>query len=127
MTNSNIPGYVYGETNVVRRYSDFTWLSTELSRFCAGVIVPALPEKQTVGRFTTEFVESRRGALERFLLRVAAHQELNTSPVFIAFLQAGEDSLKDAKEASKSVMKKMGATLSSWFEGKVNLITTGKV
>ena len=127
MTNSNIPGYVYGETNVVRRYSDFTWLSTELSRVCAGVIVPALPEKQTVGRFSTEFVEARRRALERFLLRVAAHQELNTSPVFIAFLQAGEDSLKDAKEASKSVMKKMGASLSSWFEGKVNLITTGKV
>jgi hypothetical protein len=36
VTNSNIPGYVYGETNTCRRYSDFTWLSTELSRVCAG-------------------------------------------------------------------------------------------
>ena len=94
---------------------------------CAGVIVPALPEKQTVGRFSTEFVESRRKALERFLLKIASHQELNTSPVFISFLQAGEDSLKDAKEASKFVMKKMGASISSWFEGKVNSMSTGKV
>ena len=50
-TNSNIPGYIYGDTNVIRRYSDFTWLAADLSRVCAGCIVPALPEKQTVGRY----------------------------------------------------------------------------
>ena len=126
-TNSNIPGYVYGSTNVIRRYSDFTWLSTELSRVCAGCIVPALPEKQTVGRFSAEFIESRRRALERFLLHVAAHKELNTSPVFIAFLQADDVALKNAKELSKSVAKKMSTSAMAWFEGKVNAYSTGKV
>ena len=38
-------------------------------------------------RFSSEFVESRRKALERFLLRVAAHKELNTLSVLIVFLQ----------------------------------------
>ena len=127
MTSSNIPGYVYGETVVGRRYSDFNWLSTELSRFCAGVIVPALPEKQTVGRFSTEFVEARRRSLERFLLRIAAHQELNTSSIFITFLQATDEALKESKEASKLGIKKMSASLTSWFEGKVNSLSTGKV
>lgn len=127
VTDSNIPGYVKGETSIGRRYSDFTWLSAELSRFCAGVIVPALPEKQTVGRFSTEFVEARRRSLERFLLRIAAHQELKTAPVFIVFLQSNEESLKEAKEASKSGIKKISASLTSWFEGKVNSLSTGKV
>jgi sorting nexin-1/2 len=127
VTDSNIPGYVKGETTIGRRYSDFNWLSAELSRFCAGVIVPALPEKQTVGRFSTEFVEARRRSLERFLLRIAAHQELKTAPVFIVFLQSNEDSLKEAKEASKSGIKKISASLTSWFEGKVNSLSTGKV
>jgi sorting nexin-1/2 len=127
VTASNIPGYAYGETNVGRRYSDFTWLAQELSRFCAGVIVPALPEKQTVGRFSAEFVEARRRSLERFLLHIAAHPELNIAPVFISFLQANEDSLKEAKEASKAGIKKIGASLTSWFEGKVNALSAGKV
>ena len=126
-TNSNIPGYVYGDMCVIRRYSDFTWLSSELSRFCAGCIVPALPEKQTVGRFSPDFIESRRKALERFLLHVAAHKELNRAPVFIAFLQADDAVLKEAKEISKSEAKKISATALAWFEGKVNSLSTGKV
>jgi hypothetical protein len=126
-TNSNIPGYIYGDTNVIRRYSDFTWLSTELSRVCAGCIVPALPEKQTVGRLYAKFVESRRRALERFLINVAAHKELNTSAVFIAFLQADDAALQAAKEYSTVAAKKISASAMAWFEGKVNVMTIGKV
>ena len=126
-TNSNIPGYIYGDTNVIRRYSDFTWLSTELSRVCAGCIVPALPEKQTVGRFYPEFVESRRRALERFLVNVAAHKELNTSPVFIAFLQADDAALHAAKDYSVIATKKISTKAIAWFEEKVNVMTIGKV
>ena len=126
-TNSNIPGYIYGDTNVIRRYSDFTWLSTELSRVCAGCIVPALPEKQTVGRFYPEFVESRRRALERFLVNVAAHKELNTSSVFIAFLQADDAALHAAKDFSVIATKKISTKAMAWFEEKVNVMTIGKV
>lgn len=65
--------------------------------------------------------------MERFLLHIAAHPELNIAPVFISFLQANEDSLKEAKEASKAGIKKIGASLTSWFEGKVNALSAGKV
>ena len=96
-SSSNIPGFVYGEVSVIRRYSDFAWLAEQLSKACPGAIVPALPEKQAVGRFQADFVETRRRALERFLLRVAAHVELNVVPAFIAFLQANDATLKTMK------------------------------
>lgn len=96
-SSSNIPGFVYGEVSVIRRYSDFAWLAEQLSKACPGAIIPALPEKQAVGRFQADFVETRRRALERFLLRVAAHVELNVIPAFIAFLQANDASLKTMK------------------------------
>lgn len=126
-SNSNITGYIFGDVSVVRRYSDFTWLSTELSNYCPGVILPALPEKQTIGRFTPEFVESRRRALERFLIRIAAHKELNIAPQFIAFLQADDLALKDMKEKYTISVTKMGASALSWLEGRVNKISTGNV
>lgn len=126
-TNSNIPGYVYGDKLVARRYSDFSWLAAELSRVCPGCIIPALPEKQTVALYSVEFVESRRRALERFVLNVAAHKELCISPVFISFLQADDSALKIAKDASKSGAKKMTTNAIAWIEGKVNLLSTGKV
>ena len=126
-TNSNIPGYVYGDTVVVRKYSDFSWLASELSRVCAGCIIPALPEKRTISNFSEEFVESRRRALERFLANVAAHKELNVSPVFITFLQADDAALKIAMDATKSGAKKMTSNAIAWFEGKVNQLSTGKV
>lgn len=125
-SNSNIPGYVYGEVIVVRRYSDFAWLAAELSRAMPGAIIPALPDKQAVGRFQQEFVETRRRALERFLLRVASHPELNTVPQFVAFLQANDAALKNLRNASmEKKVTSMGTTAMSWFEGKVNKMATG--
>ena len=85
-SSSNIPGFVYGEVAVIRRYSDFAWLAEQLSKACPGAIIPALPDKQAVGRFQADFVETRRRALERFLLRVAAHVELNVVPAFYCIL-----------------------------------------
>jgi len=38
-----------------------------------GVVVPPSPEKQVVGRFDYNFVESRRAALERMLNKSATH------------------------------------------------------
>lgn len=126
-TNSNIPGYKYGDTRVERRYSDFVWLSTELSRVCAGCIVPALPAKQTVGRFSDEFIESRRKALERFLLLVAAHKELNTSLAFVAFLQADRKGFEATKDLSESTTKLLSKSALAWIDNKVNSLSVGKV
>ena len=47
-------------SSVLRRYSDFVWLYERLHRERAGAIVPHLPEKQAVGKFSPEFVEERR-------------------------------------------------------------------
>ena len=41
-------------SSVPRRYSDFVWLSDTLADDIAGAIVPPLPEKAVVGRFTPE-------------------------------------------------------------------------
>ena len=55
------------DSAVVRRYSDFVWLVSQLEKEYAGAIVPPLPEKQAVSRFGAEFVEGRRRMLEKFL------------------------------------------------------------
>lgn len=47
-------------SSVLRRYSDFLWLYDRLHKERAGAIVPHLPEKQAVGKFSPEFVEERR-------------------------------------------------------------------
>lgn len=41
------------------RYSDFVWLHGQLELEVPGAIVPPLPEKAVVGRFTPEFIEAR--------------------------------------------------------------------
>lgn len=108
----------------MRRYSDFAWLSQELAREFPGMIVPPIPEKLTVGRFGEDFVESRRRALEKFLQRIAAHQELSNSQYFIVFLQSTEAGLNEAKNESKAKASKPTSSI-GWLEGTVNKVTAG--
>ena len=63
------------ETIVIRRYSDFLWLFDEFTKdpLFNGSIIPTLPGKQSVGRFSPEFVEARRRGLEKFLQRLGDH------------------------------------------------------
>jgi hypothetical protein len=56
-------GLVSPPITMDRRYSDFDWLYNELTKEFPGAIIPPLPEKQTVGRFSSEFIESRRRSL----------------------------------------------------------------
>jgi sorting nexin-1/2 len=84
---------------VLRRYSDFFWLYERLHTERAGAIVPPVPEKQPVGRFSPAFVEDRRQQLERFLRRVAVHPELGDAPSFDTFLRADDVSFQVAKNA----------------------------
>lgn len=50
--------------------------------------MPPPPEKQAVGRFDTEFVESRRQALERMLNKMAAHPILHHDADLKIFLES---------------------------------------
>lgn len=52
------------------------------------MVVPPPPEKQAVGRFDTNFVESRRAALERMLNKTAAHPILHHDADLKIFLES---------------------------------------
>jgi sorting nexin-1/2 len=88
---------------VLRRYSDFLWLYERLHHERAGAIVPPLPEKQPVGRFSPTFVEDRRVQLERFLRRVAVHPELADAACLDLFLRADDVTFHAAKSIKKGV------------------------
>ncbi len=126
-STANRTGFTTGNITVVRRYSDFSWLCTELSREFPGIIVPPLPDKQTVGRFGSDFVESRRRGLEKFLQRIAAHNEIGFSQYFVIFLQADESAMLKAKGDAKASKPPMTSKALGWFEATVNTIANGKV
>ncbi|KAK0109933.1 Vacuolar protein sorting-associated protein 5 [Cadophora gregata] len=80
--------YRQPEFAVTRRYRDFLWLYNSLHANNPGVVVPPPPEKQAVGRFDTNFVESRRAALERMLNKTAAHPTLQHDADLKLFLES---------------------------------------
>lgn len=88
MLQTTSKGYSKPEFEVKRRYRDFLWLYNTLHGNCPGVVVPPPPEKQAVGRFESNFVESRRAALERMLNKIAAHPTLQHDPDLKLFLES---------------------------------------
>lgn len=73
---------------MTRRYKDFLWLYNTLHTNNPGVVVPPPPEKQAVGRFDSNFVESRRMALEKMLNKTAAHPTLQHDGDLKIFLES---------------------------------------
>ena len=88
---------------VLRRYSDFVWLLERLGKERGGAILPPLPEKQAVARFSPEFVEERRYQLELFLRRVVVHPELYDAPCLVQFLRADDATFYAAKNNKTTV------------------------
>ncbi|KAG0305869.1 hypothetical protein BGZ98_003392 [Dissophora globulifera] len=84
---------------VERRYSQFEWLYERLVNKFGALILPPLPEKQYAGRFSEEFIERRRRALERFLNRLVRHPVLRYSDLLTHFLSCSDDG--DWKRAEK--------------------------
>lgn len=87
-TKTTSKAYRQPEFSVTRRYSDFLWLYTALHSNNPGIIIPPPPEKQAVGRFDNNFVESRRAALERMLNRIASHPTLQQDADLKLFLES---------------------------------------
>ncbi|GLI76500.1 vacuolar protein sorting-associated protein vps5 [Penicillium ochrochloron] len=87
-TKTTSKGYRQPEFAVSRRYRDFLWLYNSLHNSNPGVVVAPPPEKQAVGRFDTNFVESRRAALERMLNKIAAHPILQHDGDLKIFLES---------------------------------------
>ncbi|KAJ6588777.1 PX-domain-containing protein [Mycena capillaripes] len=76
---------------VHRRFSHFVILHTALTRRLPGIALPPLPEKQYAGRFSEDFVEARRGDLERYIARVVRHPVARYAEVVTFFLGCESD------------------------------------
>ncbi|KAM0244144.1 hypothetical protein ACHAP5_006528 [Fusarium lateritium] len=87
-TKTTSKGYKQPEFEVKRRYRDFLWLYNTLHGNNPGIVVPPPPDKQAVGRFDSNFVESRRAALEKMLNKTAIHLTLQHDPDLKLFLES---------------------------------------
>ncbi|KAJ8304241.1 hypothetical protein KUTeg_017824 [Tegillarca granosa] len=99
ITKTSIPAFRRPELSVIRRFSDFLGLHDKLAEkhVNQGVIVPPAPEKSVIGMTkvkiskeesgSSEFIERRRAALERYLNRTASHPTLRIDPDFRDFLE----------------------------------------
>lgn len=154
-TKTNMPIFRKRIFSVVRRFSDFLGLHDKLTGkyLRNGRIIPPAPEKSVIGTTkikmsgdknqeqnssSTEFIERRRAALERYLNRTVAHPLLSTDPDFREFLEADTELPKATNTSalsSKGVLRlfnKVGETVNkitykmdesdTWFEEKTSQI-----
>ncbi len=103
-SNPNDNSVYHPFSSVLRRYSDFLWLYDCLHNERPGAIVPPLPDKQAVSRFSPEFVEDRRVGLEKFLRRVVCHPELGDVDCLMTFLRAEDLEFQHVKKTTNKTM-----------------------
>ncbi|KAL6712534.1 Vacuolar protein sorting-associated protein vps5 [Coniothyrium glycines] len=121
-TKTTSKGYRNPEFTVSRRYRDFLWLYTQMHNNNPGVIIPPPPEKQAVGRFDVDFVESRRAALERMLNKTACHPILQHDSDLKLFLESDAFNV-DVKNKER---KDVGLTESKGMFGSMLGSSSGK-
>lgn len=100
------PGLDTSTFTVIRRFSDFVWLRGALRDTVPWAIVPCLPEKQQLGRFSPDFVEIRLRALQRWMDKVAASGELATSDPLKKFVTMPYDALAALRDGTRGEMVK---------------------
>ncbi|KAK7392637.1 hypothetical protein VNO78_21081 [Psophocarpus tetragonolobus] len=131
ITKTNFPEYQGPEKIVIRRYSDFVWLRDRLFEKYKGIFIPPVPEKSAVEkfRFSAEFIEMRRQALDIFVNRIASHHELQQSEDLRLFLQAEEETMERLRSQETGIFKKKPADLMQIFkdvQSKVSDVVLGK-
>lgn len=131
ITKTNMPEYQGQEKIVIRRYSDFVWLRDRLADKFKGIFIPPLPEKSAVEkfRFSAEFIELRRQALDVFINRVASHPELKQSEDLRIFLQEDEETMERARSQENGIFKKKPSEFMQIFkdvQSKVSDVVLGK-
>ncbi|XP_048337985.1 sorting nexin-1 isoform X2 [Sphaerodactylus townsendi] len=101
-TQTTLPMFRSKQFSVKRRFSDFLGLYEKLSEKHGqnGFIVPPPPEKSLIGMTkvkvgkedssSTEFLEKRRAALERYLQRTVSHPTMLQDPDVREFLEKEE-------------------------------------
>lgn len=126
-TNTNHPEFSASDCTCTRRYSDFEWLHDQLSFFYPASITPPLPEKQTVGRFTPEFIEGRRRGIEKFINRVTKHAVFKDAAVLATFLQSDDTAFGQCKNQYKHDRAAASGSVSGWLGDKMNTMSTNTV
>ncbi|NXN82721.1 SNX2 protein, partial [Bombycilla garrulus] len=130
-TKTSLSIFHKNEFSVKRRFSDFLGLHSKLATkyMHIGYIVPPAPEKSIVGMTkvkvgkedssSTEFVEKRRAALERYLQRTVKHPALLQDPDLRQFLESSEVFMmvNKAADAVNKMTIKMNES-DAWFEEK---------
>lgn len=113
------------ETVTERRFSDFVWLFDKLAKQYKGYLIPPLPDKAIMGRFSGDFIDERMRGLQIFLEMLAAHSVLSQSTDVESFLFGSDDAfltLKSLKiEATETTSKSSG--ISSWFKESITQIS----
>ncbi|XP_060545419.1 sorting nexin-1 [Pantherophis guttatus] len=101
-TKTTLPMFRIQQFSVKRRFSDFLGLYEKLLEKHAqhGIIVPPPPEKSLIGMTkvkvgkedssSTEFLEKRRAALERYIQRTVSHPTMLQDPDVREFLEKDE-------------------------------------
>ncbi|ELR50251.1 Sorting nexin-30, partial [Bos mutus] len=101
------------EYSVRRRYQDFDWLRNKLEESQPTHLIPPLPEKfvvkGVVDRFSEEFVETRRKALDKFLKRITDHPVLSFNEHFNVFLTAKD--LNAHKKQGMALLTRVGESV----------------
>jgi hypothetical protein len=81
------------EFNVCRRYRDFLDLQQLLLGALPAIILPPLPEKQSLKqllggeRFGPDYVKRRQVGLQRWLWRLNRHRRVINCPLFVDFMR----------------------------------------
>ncbi|CAG8675775.1 24264_t:CDS:10, partial [Racocetra persica] len=123
-TKTTLDTFTSPTVNVRRRFQDFVWLHSSLSRDFAACVVPPLPDRHrmeyiTGDRFGPEFVEKRRASLQRFLARLSRHPTLQKSEYFRIFLESREwnkeSSLYRQRKPGDGVFENLGDALLNAF------------
>lgn len=91
--------------------------------------MPPPPEKQAVGRFDDNFVESRRSALERMLNKTAVHPFLQHDPDMKLFLEseALNVDIKHKEKQAPPIGESKGMFSSLGFTGVGKFVETDEV
>ena len=95
MSNDDIPSHhsiaAAHSMSVYRRFSHFVRLHNALAALLPGVALPPLPEKAYAGHFNTDFVEARRGELDRYMRKIVAHPVVRYTEALMFFLSCEDD------------------------------------
>ncbi|KAI5800726.1 hypothetical protein FPQ18DRAFT_270003 [Pyronema domesticum] len=92
-TETDFPVFQKPHVEVRRRFTDFVYLWTVLSKEYVAVAVPPLPDKHNMAyvrgdRFGAEFTQRRAHSLHRFLKRISLHPVLRRATTLTIFLES---------------------------------------